>query len=374
MNRIAVLAFAACSAFAQTEVVTTGLQNAQRLVLTPGGNFLVSEGNASPNSGRISYVTRGGVRRSLFEALPSGQDVQGGASGPTGLALRGRTLYMAFGAGDNERPGPRPGQTVHNPAGASSRLHTAVLTATFSGDVDTLAGTFMMTPDQQQAIADGEEVEMEDGAGGRARVSLLINIENSTPDPNSVYRFSNPFSLELTPDGSVLYVVDASQNTLLRVDTATGRSRVAMRFSSVRNPTPIGAPVIDPVPTSARLYFDQVLVSFLTGFPFAPGNARVLAVNPTERSAEPFIFGLNSAVDLLWRQRADGRSQFFVLEFSQNQSAQPAAPGRLLRFDGPAPDVLASDLRAPVSLAYDSSSEEMFILELTGRILRLPIR
>jgi len=65
--------------------------------------------------------------------------------------------------------------------------------------------------------------------------------------------------------------------------------------------------------------------------------------------------------------------QFFVLEFSANQSASPAPPGRLLSYDTPVPEVLAAGLITPVSLAYDASNQELYILELRGQILRLPL-
>jgi hypothetical protein len=128
--------------------------------------------------------------------------------------------------------------------------------------------------------------------------------------------------------------------------------------------------MIDSVPTNVRIYGDELLVSFLTGFPFAPGYARVLAVNPTTKTSTPFIYSITSATDVLWRAMSDGSTQVFVLEFSTNQSAAQPPPGRLLQFDSPQPVVVYSDLRAPVSLAFDASTSELFILELSGRLLK----
>jgi hypothetical protein len=76
-------------------------------------------------------------------------------------------------------------------------------------------------------------------------------------------------------------------------------------------------------------------------------------------------------VDVLWCRLPAGRRQFFVLEFSQNQSATPPAPGRLLRYDTPEAQVAAAGLITPVSLAYDESTQDLFILELRGQILQL---
>lgn len=192
------------------------------------------------------------------------------------------------------------------------------------------------------------------------------------PHPTAIYKFSNPWGMALSEDGRNLYVTDASQNCLVRIDTTNGRWRRLARFSPFPNPTPVGPPMVDSVPTSVRVYGDHVLVSFLSGFPFASGNARVLIVNPETGASEPFIFGLTSVTDVLWRPRPGARSQFFVLEFSANQSANPAPPGRLLRFDTPAAQVAATFI-TPVSMAFDEATGDLFILELRGQIQQLKI-
>ncbi len=354
----------------QAEVITMGLQGPQKIILTPRGNFLVTETSTAINSGRVSFVSRAGVRRSLFEGMPSGAEVTGGGGGPTAMALRDRTLYLATGGGDIERR-PAPGApTIHNPQGASSPISCSILDVRLSADLDTVTGTFRLTPALQQSLADGEAIDLDDGAGSRARVSVLVDFPDSVPEGTG-YRFCNPWGLALTPDGSTLWVSDASMNSLNRVNTATGRWQRQMRFPALPNVGPFGGPTVDAVPTSIRLYGDQILVSFLTGFPFSSGHARVLAVNPETRVMEPFISNLTSAVDVLWRERPGQRPQFFALEFSVAQLATPAGPGRLLRYDSAVPTVVAGDLRAPVSLAFDPSTEELFILELSGRILKV---
>ena len=56
--------------------------------------------------------------------------------GPNGLALAGRTLYIANGEGDSHSSGPRPGTLVPNPNGPSSPLYATILQVTFSNDID----------------------------------------------------------------------------------------------------------------------------------------------------------------------------------------------------------------------------------------------
>jgi hypothetical protein len=353
-------------------VLVTGLQGPQKIVLTAQGNLLVSETSMSPNSGRVSFVTRGGARSTLLEGLPSGIEVTlAGGSGPSAMALRERTLYFALGAGDGERRGQTPGTSIHNPEGSSSPLFASILAVRFNLDVDAISGPFTMTTAHQRTITDGGEVEITDNNGGAARISMLARFPISEPAPNRIYRFSNPWGMALTDDGAVLWVTDASMDALVRIDTATGRWRRIARFPPLPNPSSVGPPVLDSVPTSVRVYGNELLVSFLSGFPFVPGNARVLVVNPVTGAADPFINWRTSATDILWRPRPSGRPQFFVLEFSQNQSAQPPAPGRLLSYEGPEPQVLVPVLITPVSLAYDADTRDLFILELRGQILRL---
>jgi hypothetical protein len=228
-----------------------------------------------------------------------------------------------------------------------------------------------MTPQHQQALSDGREVELAD-AGDTARISLLTRFPIAEPHPVAVYKFSNPWGLTLSENGRDLYLTDASQNGLLRIDTASGRWQRLARFGPFANPSPIGPRMVDAVPTSVRIYGDSLLVSFLSGFPFAAGNARVLIVDPETGAAEPFIFSITSATDVLWRRRPGARPQFFVLEFSTNQSARPAPPGRLLRFDT-AESQVAGTFITPVSMVFDETTSELFILELRGQIQQLKI-
>ena len=73
------------------------------------------------------------------------------------------------------------------------------------------------------------------------------------------------------------------------------------------------------------------------------------------------------------RKGAVALSEFYVIEFSANQSANPAPPGRLLRFDRAGMQVVAAPLITPVSMAYDSATKELFVLELRGQILQLQL-
>lgn len=361
-----VIPFALATAMAQVEVVATGLQAPQRLVLTASGNFLVTE------PGRIVYVTGKGAIRGLVEGLPSAVDDFGDQSGATGLALHERTLYVAIGGGDAGVNGPN-GEPLHNPKGVSSPLFASVLRFRFSSSVDQLTGTFRLTETHRSALANGYEVDLSDGVGGRLTADVLTLFPIAQPEGRT-YRFSNPWGLSASSDGSTLWMSDASQESVFRIDTTSGRWQRAIRFDSLQNPTTLGSRRIDTVPTSVRVFNDQLLVTFFTGYPFLQGAARVALVDPVTRTEKTFIAGLSVVTDVIWRERQGKGPQFFVIEFSTDM-ANPAAPGRLLRIDdSAAPTVMAADLRSPVGLAYSTSAQELYVLELSGRILRIPLR
>ena len=114
------------------------------------------------------------------------------------------------------------------------------------------------------------------------------------------------------------------------------------------------------MPDNVRAYGNQLLVTFLTGFPFTNGDSKVLLVDPATGATAPFISWLNSTIDIVYRPRAAGaRPQFFVLEYSTNFLA--GAPGRVLVYDTPEASVLVDGLKTPTSLALDSAGGKLYV-------------
>ena len=107
--------FAQCST-----TVVAGLRAPVKSVLSPGGSLIVAEAGNGPNTGRLSIIDQSGTRRTLIDALPSGISPEG-ISGPSGVDLKGRTLYVTIGQGDSVIAGPIPGATqLPNPAPSST--------------------------------------------------------------------------------------------------------------------------------------------------------------------------------------------------------------------------------------------------------------
>ncbi|QMU29046.1 ScyD/ScyE family protein [Adhaeribacter radiodurans] len=88
---------------------------------------------------------------------------------------------------------------------------------------------------------------------------------------------SNPYSLTVGPEDN-LYITDASANAIIR-RTPAGKLYVFTTFTDIKNPTPVGPPTLDVVPTGIGFNEQRFYVTTLTGFPFPKGEARIYSVD-----------------------------------------------------------------------------------------------
>ncbi|KAA5549160.1 ScyD/ScyE family protein [Adhaeribacter rhizoryzae] len=84
---------------------------------------------------------------------------------------------------------------------------------------------------------------------------------------------SNPYNLTVGPGGNI-YITDAGANAILR-RTAAGALSVIATLPDLVNPTNVGPPFIDAVPTGIAYNSGKFYVTTLTGFPFLTGKARL---------------------------------------------------------------------------------------------------
>ena len=362
-----------------TTVLASDLRAPTKIILSQNGNLLVAEQGNGPNTGRISIVDpSNGERRTLLDGLPSAINNLGGfpaPSGPSGLAMRGRALFIAIGVGDAALLGPLPGTEVPNPS-PSSPILSSVLEVHFSANAEKTTNGFTLSEADQFALQGGAQLVLDNGKGDKLTIKLLADFPNVVPAPrpdlpdNTVS--SNPFGVVV--DNNLLYVVDASLNRIWTVELNTGATAVLATFAPLTNPLPVGPPAIDAVPDSIHLFGGQFLVTLLTGFPFPPDVAQVRLVDPNTGDNQPFITGLTSAIDILPVKTPAGGDQFLTLEFSTNQLAQ--APGRLQLFTSPGgpPVVIANCLITPTSMALDPKTGRLFVTEIfTGRIIEVTV-
>lgn len=389
-------------------ILVANTQAPFKLTRTPGGNFLLAESGTGANDGRVTLLSLWGDRFNLIGGLPSGNVPQGNPIGPTAVADAHSTIYIVIGEGNVLGPGAE-GQQVPNTNGLSSPIFSSVIRARFNPVPDGIRTGFDLTAANIDALADGNEVTLTNASGERVQLLLLADFRDLIPDARLRVRNANPFAAtivgsltsddltelgfqgtpipaanyyaRLNPDTAIgrrieerstVYVVDAGMNTITAVSASTGRSRVITKFPPLTNPLfpGIGGPVTDTVPTAIFARVDgTLLVSSLSGFPFAASSARIYSVNPATGAFTPFIEGLTTATNVI-----EVGGAIYVLELSTNFLM--GAPGRLLRFASSTatPTVVAGGLIGPTGLAYEPTRNEMIVSStFTGVIHRIPL-
>jgi hypothetical protein len=136
----------------------------------------------------------------------------------------------------------------------------------------------------------------------------------------------------------------------------------------------IGGPFSEAVPTGIRAVDGMLLVTLLRGAPFAPGTSNVVAVDPATGAWASFIGGLKTAIDVLPMPVGLSGHDYLVL---QHASAGPffASPGHLLGFDdaGGSKTLIADCMTRPTSMALDEHTGILYVVELEGRLLAIPM-
>jgi len=367
---------AATQAGAQCTTVITGLREPLGTALSNQGNLLVSESGTTStlHSGRISIVDDSGNLRTLLDGLPSARNDVGDPSGPAGIFMLGRTLFVAIGVGDVGRNGGAPGITIPNPNPISSPIFSSILAIHFSANTENTTTGFSLTVADQQALADGETVRLIDGVGNKLMIRMVADFPNYIPLPLPGFpqniSVSNPFQLLIIEDH--LYVTDGGRNLVWDVNLLTGSFSALVSFPRITNPTAVGAPQIDAVPTGIAVSGDQLLVALFSGFPFPPGASSVEQVDPVTGNHSAFITGLRTAIGVL----ATGEG-YLVLQHNSGAVLLPpwSGPGVLLNFETPAgsPTTVASCLVRPTSMILDQKAGTLYISEYGGRIVAIQI-
>jgi len=356
----------------------SGLQIPLGITQSNKGNLLVSEtGTRAPNTGRISIVGPAGSRWTLLDGMPSGINDVNEPSGPAGLFMLGRTLYVAIGIGDSILPGPSLGTALPN-LNPASPIFSSVLAVHFSANVEATTSGFVLTFVNQQALGRGERVPLQNGAGDQIEGELVTNFPDYTSNPLPTLPAnvlgSNPFDLVVV--GNHVYVTDGGQNSLWQVDIPTGRFSTLATFPNFPNPLFPGlfGPFVEAVPTGISYFDGRLLVALITGVPFPAGTSTVYSVDLKTGAQAPFIVGLKTAIDILpIRERSD--TDYLVLQHASGDGPFFPPPGLALHFEVPGgpPTVLPYCLTNPTSMTFDEKTRRLYVTELTGRIVAIPI-
>jgi len=374
------IALSGVSVTAQTiSVLTSGLKRPAKVILTEQGNLLIAESGTGIHDGRISIIDpQNGARRTLLDGLPSAAGRFNLPQGPSGLVMRGRTLYITIGEGNPTVACPAPCTEIPNPAGASSPIFSSVLALHFSARTEMTINGFMLSPADDFALKNGEELQLDNGRRGKATLELVADFPDFAPDPipgaPENVAASNPFGIEIIDNH--VFVTDGGMNNVWKVDVNSGEIESLVTFPTIILPA---GQRIEAVPTGIRVYGERLLVAlFRSGSdnPLAAGLAEIRIVDPLTGSAAPFFTGLTSAIDVLPVQTAGNPDYFYVIEFGV--FAPPIGPGRkptqLLRFNPPAgPPVSITDLGPfTTSMTRDPVTGDLFVTRIfAGAIARV---
>ena len=380
---VSVLLLARVDARAQCTEVAPGLRVPLGITQSNQGNLIVSEtGTAALHSGRISIVDPSGERRTLLDGLPSAINDVNEPSGPAGVFMRGRTLYVAIGIGNSLLP-ISPGVTFENPTPASP-IFSSVLAIHFSANVEKNTTGFALSFANQVALASGQKLRLSNAAGEKLTIELIANFPNFTPNapPTGNVRGSNPFDLVVVEDQ--IYVTDGGQNSVRQIDIPTGTFSTLVSFPNVSNPFfgTIGGPTVEAVPTGIRYSDGQLLVTLFRGFPFPPVST-VEQIDPSTGIPTTLISGRKTAIDVL-PITTDGDTDYLVLQHASAPGPFGilGGPGLLLRFETPSssPTTVANCLTRPTSMTLDEKTGTLYITELgplppggPGRVVSVPI-
>ncbi len=352
----------------------TGLRAPARLLSLPDGQLLVAEAGHGPNTGRVSLVDREGRRFTVVDGLPSGlHGPRLDPSGPSGLVMDGRRLYVLIGNGDISIPGAGQGSEIPNPAPASPLFSSVLLFDFADGNVPSLGHA--VPSGAHATLAADQAVYLWNAQGESVRVSRLVDfpdyVAEPRPDEPRHVRISNPFGM--VGGNSGLAVVDASMNLVwaVTIRPTLTTPRVLARLAPVPNSIPgMGPPVVEAVPASIRVAGDDYVVSLLTGFPFGPGAASLWRIRRHTGEVERIVGGLQTAVDV-WPLTGTA-DQSYVLEYSQRFLT--GGSGRLVRVDAARGTILsmADGLRTPTGLARDTRTGDLLVTEFgANRIVRV---
>lgn len=317
-------------------VVVDGLNGPQGVLVPGDGSIWVIDVGLGgdeevealdPNTNEVITATYGNTARvirvspqgqsQLVATLPSiflGSDIVGGAR----LALLNQEMYATAGLWQGF-------------AGQEALPHTASVLRVLSGEV--------------QEIVPLWEIE-------------------KAENPDGFVLESHPYGLTPGPDG-FLYVADAGANMLVRVDVTEGTAEVITVFDGVPGPLPNpnrgGALQSDSVPTGVTFGTDdRIYVSFLPGFPFLPGTAKVVVVDLDSGAVEDFATDLTMLTDL--RTGPDG--ELYAVQFGVFTEEGPTPnSGAVVRVgEGNTSQPVITGLPFPTSVDFDEDGNAFVVI------------
>ncbi len=222
--------------------------------LDADGNPWVTQSGSGMNDGLVQKIHPDGTKETIIEGLPSyfdfmSNELQGALS--TQVMADGR-IFVCQGGGPDS-------------------LSASIME--FHWD-DYVAKGAPLTPADRRSIVKSGEWALANG-----------------------FDESNPYSFVFDQEGNFL-ISDAAANAIIKYEVATGTFSALTVFPPFPNPTPIGPPVVQVVPTKIIAHPDGgYLVSSLTGFPFLDGASKIYRVMDDGTTSD-YAAGLTLVTDL----------------------------------------------------------------------------
>ncbi len=259
------------------------------------GRVWVAESGTGKNDGRVSIISADGKINPVITGFDSGI-FQGEVDGLSHLLFADGVLYI-----------------LHS----SGKLYKASVGSFKIGDPPLLA----------------KDIPFED-------IGTFVAAQPAADNPDKA---SHPYEMTIGPSGD-LFIADAAANVITRRVKGTGALSIFANIPGIKNPTPVGPPAIQSVPTGVVYDGQNLLVSTLLGFPFPAGNAIVYQVTPAG-VVSVYQSGFNSMTGI------DLNPGPVVLEYGTfGATGWTPSTGRLVRVNKPGTTVLATGLNLPTAL------------------------
>ena len=324
--------FSIITSIAQLTPVAGGFIGIAGVDADTSGNVWVTETGSGANNGRVTLVKPNGDKAIIVTGLPSNLDTTNGEVGGAWrtMLLPNNRLAVIVGEG---------------PTRAFGRI------------------MFFNLNGFQPGVSPAKTV---------ADTVSTIEISSFALAQTGVTN-SNPFSAVLDSDGS-WYVADAGANMIIKVAPNNGQRSVFARFPKVPNPTPIGPPMVDAVPTKIIANPDGgFYVSILTGFPFNAGQAAVYNVD-RNGVITPYIRGLTMVTDIALDTRT---GDMYAMQFGNFAFAPMpgfvfgSAKVHRIQRGGAFSEVVASNFGPGSGLSLDKSGNLYVSSLFTGQLLKM---
>ncbi len=225
----------------------TGLAAPIGLETDAAGRVWVAEAGTGQNDGRVSMITSDGKVHPVITGFDSQVFMGSELDGLNHILFADGVLYIL---------------------GSHSRLYKANVVNFQPGNTPLLASS-LPVEDQSQFI-------------------LNFNFAQDTQE-------THLYNMTLGPNGD-LYFTDAGANAIIR-RTKAGVWSVFATIPGFPNPTPIGPPFVESVPTGIVFDGQKFLISLLTGFPF-PSGASTLYQMDQAGVVSPYVPGFTTLVDI----------------------------------------------------------------------------